>query len=86
MSFHVEPVIWETFPGMQLVVAVAGGVDNRRPRPAVGVALQEAAERLRHGWTHPNPQSHPHVKAWRDAFGRPLQNNPSAIMMSLSID
>jgi DNA/RNA-binding domain of Phe-tRNA-synthetase-like protein len=50
------------------VVAVASGLDNRTPRPALVAEVEEAQKALRQGWGYPNPQSHPQVAAWRQAF------------------
>lgn len=68
MAFFIEPSIWEKFPGMRLVVAVASGLDNRTERPGVTKLLEEAQDALQAGWSYENPQSHPRIKAWREAF------------------
>ncbi len=64
-QLSVSPEIFDRLPGLQIVVAFAAGIDNRRPRPSVDQQWEAAwtaagglAESL------PNPQSHPHVKAW----------------------
>ena len=57
MAFFIEPSIWEKFPGMRLVVAVASGLDNRTERPGVTKLLEEAQDELQAGWELENPQS-----------------------------
>lgn len=69
MSFIVEPAIFARFPGLRIAVAVADGIDNALPRPAILAAWQavwHAAGRdaARHG----NAQSHPRVRPWRERF------------------
>jgi DNA/RNA-binding domain of Phe-tRNA-synthetase-like protein len=66
----VDEKVWELFPGMRLVVAVAGGLDNTAGRPGVEAAWRgvwaEVAEEARR---YDNAQSHPRVRAWREAMG-----------------
>jgi DNA/RNA-binding domain of Phe-tRNA-synthetase-like protein len=68
MSFTIEPAIFERFPGICIVVAVAHGIDNRQERPAITAHWQEtwadAASAARYG----NAQSHPRVQPWRERF------------------
>ena len=40
--FDADPEVFDRFPGMQLVVAVVDGLDNRAERPAVATFWQEA--------------------------------------------
>lgn len=70
MAFSIEPTIWEKFPGMRLVVAEAAGIDNQSDRPEVRKLLEDVQDRLKAGWTYENPQSHPRIQAWREAFQR----------------
>jgi DNA/RNA-binding domain of Phe-tRNA-synthetase-like protein len=69
MRFDVAPEIFDRFPGMRIAVAVAEGVDNAAPRPAIDAVWREAwgaagAEAARYG----NAQSHPRVAPWRERF------------------
>ena len=69
MEYVIAPEIFERFPGMRVAVAVAEGVDNVTPRPAVEALWREswlAAGKL--AAQYANPQSHPHVAPWREAF------------------
>lgn len=68
MRFVVDPIIFTKFPGLLLLIAVAHGLDNTAPRPAVAALLDTAWQQVAEGFAYPNPQSHPAVKAWRDAF------------------
>jgi DNA/RNA-binding domain of Phe-tRNA-synthetase-like protein len=64
----VEREIWNHFPGMRLVLVWADSIDNRTERPEIHARLNSSVRELRAGWSHPNPQSHPNVAAWRSAF------------------
>jgi len=70
MAFYIDPAVWEKFPGMRLVVAVAAGLDNQTDRPEIRQLLDAVQEELEDGWQYENPQSHPRVQAWREAFQR----------------
>lgn len=69
MRFIIHEDMFEHFPGLRVVVAVADGVDNGQKRP-------EATEVWRRAWreagelreNYENAQSHPHVRAWRQRF------------------
>ena len=68
MRFVVDSEIWERFPGLRIVLVWGEGIDNRAERPAIERALAEAMGALTNGWSWPNPQSHPHIAAWREAI------------------
>ncbi len=63
----VAPEIFDRLPGLTIVVAWATGLDNDGDNPTVDEewASSWASAGL---WADglPNPQSHPHVKAWGD--------------------
>lgn len=69
MKLKIEKAIFDTFPGMKLVVVIARDIDNQIERPDVQSELVEA-------WTlagkaafeYGNPQSHPRIKIWVDHF------------------
>lgn len=69
MRFTVAPVVFQRIPGMRIAVALAAGIDNRAARPDVEArwrrAWHGAADR---GAPFGNAQSHPNVRAWREAF------------------
>ena len=66
-KLSVSPEIFGRLPGLQIVVAFAAGIDNQRPRPSVDQAWEAAwAAAGAQADSLPNPQSHPHVKAWGD--------------------
>jgi DNA/RNA-binding domain of Phe-tRNA-synthetase-like protein len=69
VRFVISEDVFERFPGLRVVAAVADGVDNARSRPRVSEcwrsAWREAGE-LRE--TYDNAQTHPHVRAWRQRF------------------
>ena len=83
MYFQVEPAVWSRFPGMRIAAVVAQGLDNTVPRPAIGDAWQATWAEARAAATHfGNPQSHPHVRPWRDywrALGVSSKDFPSSI-------
>ena len=69
MELIVSPDVWPRFPGMLIVAVAVRGVDNRRPNRVIEAALGRA-------WADlpglldgcPNPQAHPRIGAWREAF------------------
>ncbi len=65
--FTVAPEVFDRLPGLVIVVAWATGIDNEEVNPTVDAewASSWATAGL---WADslPNPQSHPHVKAWGD--------------------
>lgn len=65
MRFVIDEVIWDRFPGLRVLLAWADGIDNRTERPELSRELDETIAALRAGWSHPNPQSHPYIAAWR---------------------
>ena len=83
MEFSIEAEVFTMFPGITLAVAVGTGI--RPELRADQVAHQwraawETAGRAALVW--PNPQSHPRVKPWRDAFramGVSPRDYPSSI-------
>ncbi len=82
MGFTIEKEIWEMFPGMRLVTVTGKGVDNKTDAPSVGQLLQNSQAALKERWQYPNPQSHPNIAAWRQAYqkmGVSGKNYPSAI-------
>ncbi len=79
--FDVSEEIWEIFPEMRIVVAVVEGLDNRVERPEL-TAVWQGAWRRAAELDLPNPQSHPRIAAWRDAFrdaGVSRKKYPSSI-------
>lgn len=82
MALLVEQKVWDLFPGMRLVVAAAEGIDNQHRPPELVAALEKTESELRENWPYPNPQSHPQVAAWREAFrslGLKPKKFPSAV-------
>src|SRR5690349_1903124 len=69
MELIVSPDVWLRFPGMVIVAVAVRGVDNRRPNRVIEAALGRAwadLPRLLAGCS--NPQAHPRIGAWREAF------------------
>jgi DNA/RNA-binding domain of Phe-tRNA-synthetase-like protein len=65
----VTPAIFQRFPGMRIVAVAVHDVDNRAARPAIESVWQEAwDEAAPLVAAHGNAQSHPHVRAWREAM------------------
>jgi DNA/RNA-binding domain of Phe-tRNA-synthetase-like protein len=83
MRFAVAPEVFARFPRMGIAVAVADGVDNGVPRPAVEADWRAAwAAAGREGAIHGNAQSHPRVRPWRERFkalGVSSKDFPSSI-------
>lgn len=70
MKFRIERSIFDPFPGLQIVAAVARGVDNAKPNPGLAAAAASAWEKLRAEIGQGPAQDHPRVRAWREAFRR----------------
>jgi DNA/RNA-binding domain of Phe-tRNA-synthetase-like protein len=69
MELIVSPDVWLRFPGMVIVAVAVRGVDNCRPNRVIEAALGRAwadLPRLLAGCS--NPQAHPRIGAWREAF------------------
>jgi DNA/RNA-binding domain of Phe-tRNA-synthetase-like protein len=67
VELRVERDVFGRFPGLQLAVAVARGLDNVAGRPAVAAAWarareEEAAAAAAHG----RAQAHPRMRLWRE--------------------
>lgn len=68
MRLLIEEEIWRRFPGLRVILVWADGIDNRGERPELDHDLEETTNRLRGGWSFPNPQTHLHIAAWREAI------------------
>lgn len=69
VEFIVSPDAWRRFPGMLIVAVAVRGADNRLPNRLIAAALERAwagLPPLLDGF--PNPQAHPRIGAWREAF------------------
>jgi DNA/RNA-binding domain of Phe-tRNA-synthetase-like protein len=66
----VSPEIFELFPGLRLAVAMAEDLEGTRDNPKVEELWRTTwAGAARLASSHGNAQSHPRVRAWRDAMG-----------------
>lgn len=82
MELIVRPEIWERFPAMTIVVALASGIDNSVERPAVAGLWREAWEGAASANEYGNAQSHPRIRPWREHFraiGVSQKTYPSSI-------
>lgn len=68
MRLLIEPGIWRRFPGLRVILVWADGIANQAERPELTHELDRTMTQLREQWSHPNPQSHPYIAAWRDAI------------------
>jgi DNA/RNA-binding domain of Phe-tRNA-synthetase-like protein len=83
MRFEIEKNIFEHFPGMKIVVAVANDIPPTADTVKIKAALDEAwriaaAASAEYG----NPQSHPYIKPWGEhmrAVGASRKQYPSSI-------
>jgi DNA/RNA-binding domain of Phe-tRNA-synthetase-like protein len=66
MIFAVDPRLFDLFPGLA-VGALVCQIDNTKYGED---GLDAVLERIRSGFPYEKPQDHPHVKAWRQAFGK----------------
>lgn len=67
VGFAIAPEVFGSFPGLRVAVVAARGVKSGAAAPRVD-ALLDAAWASATSLGLPNPQSHPHVAAWRVAF------------------
>jgi DNA/RNA-binding domain of Phe-tRNA-synthetase-like protein len=67
VRFTISADVFALFRGLRVAVVVASGVDNRSVNHGVESLLHDAW-RDAAGLELPNPQSHPRVAAWREAF------------------
>lgn len=82
MELNVEPEIWERFPGMTIVVAIASGLDNTTERPAVAGMWRDAWDSAVSTNEYGNARSHPRIRPWREHFralGVSQKTYPSSI-------
>ncbi len=82
MAFIVDEALCQMFPDIQLVVSYGQGLDNETPKPSIQQALKDIQNQLRNTWEYQNPQSHPYINAWRQAFkniGLSAKKFPSSI-------
>lgn len=68
MRFTIEPAIFERFPGLCIVGAIAQGVDNQRAQSAIAARWQEVWAEAGKASGYGNAQSHPRVLPWRERF------------------
>jgi DNA/RNA-binding domain of Phe-tRNA-synthetase-like protein len=77
----IAPEVLARLPGLAVVVVVAEGVEPRRPE-AVAECWRAAWRRVHEAFGHANPQSHPHIAAWRLAMrsiGAPHKEYPTSV-------
>ena len=66
MIFTVDKRLFDLFPGLAVGVLVCH-IDNFRYGDD---RLESILDRIRSGFSYEKPQDHPHIKAWRLAFGK----------------
>jgi len=66
MIFTVDERLFDLFPGLAVGVLVCH-IDNFRYGDD---RLESILDRIRSGFSYEKPQDHPHIKAWRLAFGK----------------
>lgn len=84
MQFMVAPEVFERFPGMMIVAAVARGIDNSVERPAIEDEWRDAWEAA--GESGGTAQEHPRIVPWREmwkANGISSKQFPSSIQALL---
>lgn len=65
--FTIEPEVFSVIPGLRVVAVLARGL-GPADTTAVEAAWAKAWARVYSDFGFPNPQSHPHVQAWRLAM------------------
>lgn len=68
LFFTVEPEIFEMFPGLRLVIAIANGLNNKKDQPELFSAWCHTWNAVPVQLGDYDRQTHPHIKPWRDAW------------------
>lgn len=68
VRFIVEPPFWSLFPGAQIGVVVARGMDNTRNTDACAMLLRDAMAEAARRIGEADMATHPAVAPWRDAY------------------
>ena len=66
---RLDPRVAERFPGYTGLIVYAFGLTNGPSDECSGARLREAEEAARAAFAEIRPAEHPHVAAWRAAFG-----------------
>ncbi|MGA3173161.1 MAG: phenylalanine--tRNA ligase beta subunit-related protein [Syntrophorhabdales bacterium] len=78
MKFSIDERLFELFSDLKIGFLVCR-IDNSRYGED---SLDSTLERIRTGFRYEKPQDHPHIKAWREAFGK-LRMSPSKYQSSI---
>jgi DNA/RNA-binding domain of Phe-tRNA-synthetase-like protein len=65
MKFSVDEELYRLFPGLRIGVLVLEVAEAAQGRDRLGPVI----EGIQADFPFPKPQDHPHIKAWREAFG-----------------
>ena len=82
MKFSIAPAIFENYPGTQIGVVVAKGLDNSGHHPEIATLLRSEEQRVREQLAGVVVSQHEHILPWRDAyrkFGAKPKKYPSSI-------
>jgi len=67
---QVDPRVQEAFPDYAVLVIYARGLINSASNDASLALLRAAESDARTAFGEEKPQTHPHIAAWREAFGK----------------
>ena len=67
---RVNPHLFDAFPEYAVLVVYATGLRNGPSDQRSVTLLRDAAEEARATFEDAKPATHPHIAAWREAFGR----------------
>ena len=83
MTFRIEPEIFDTFPGMNIVTVIARDIDNQTLKQVIVDELHEAWQYAgQQARAYGNAQSHPNITPWGEHMkkvGVNRKNFPSSI-------
>lgn len=68
MKFKIDPRIFETFPGLQIGIVVAKGIDNTGEDQELLDMLKQQQEHIRQNFEKETLSEKPPIGAWRKAF------------------
>jgi len=81
-TFRIDHRIFDLFPGLQIGILVAHGIDNRGEREEITGALREEEDRVAGELAGTQAAEHPLIAPWREAY-RAFGSNPKRYPSSI---
>jgi len=81
MKFRIDGKIFESFPGVNIGIVVAKGIENAEPSEEVMALIGERQKEIRENFNTETLSQQPKIDAWRKAYssfgGKPKKNKCS---------